>query len=115
MNLVFGEILFDIFPKYRRLGGAPFNVAFHLKHFGVPVRFISRVGSDPQGEEIRGFLSRNGFHLEDVQVDVDHPTGSVRVDLDDKGVPQFARSLPLGMSQESPCWRTRRPMRAKLP
>lgn len=89
MNLVLGEILFDIFPAYRRLGGAPFNVAFHLKHLGMPVRFISRVGSDPEGDEIRGFLAQNGFRLEDVQVDSEHPTGTVRVALDENGVPQF--------------------------
>lgn len=89
MNLVIGEILFDIFPGYRRLGGAPFNVAFHLKHFGLPVRFISRVGVDPQGEEIRDFLSSRGFRLDDVQVDPEHPTGKVQVALDEKGVPQF--------------------------
>ena len=89
MNIVIGEILFDIFPGYRRLGGAPFNVAFHLKHFGLPVRFISRVGSDPEGEEIREFVARKGFKLDDLQVDSEHPTGKVQVALDDKGVPQF--------------------------
>ena len=89
MNLVIGEILFDVFPKYRRLGGAPFNVAFHLKRFGFPVRFISRVGSDPEGEEIREFIDRSGFRLGDLQIDNEHPTGTVRVLLDDKGVPQF--------------------------
>jgi fructokinase len=89
MNLVIGEILFDIFPDYRRLGGAPFNVAFHLKHFGLPVRFISRVGADAEGAEIRKFLAGNDFHLDDMQVDSQHPTGKVQVLLDEKGVPQF--------------------------
>lgn len=89
MNLVIGEILFDVFPGYRRLGGAPFNVAFHLRHFGLPVRFFSRVGADPEGEEIRVFLAGNGFRLDDVQIDSAHPTGNVRVELDDRGVPQF--------------------------
>lgn len=89
MNLVIGEILFDIFPGYRRLGGAPFNVAFHLKHFGFPVRFVSRVGNDPEGEEIRNFVSAAGFRLDDLQIDTEHPTGKVRVTLDNKGVPRF--------------------------
>ena len=35
MVLVVGEILFDIFPEYRRLGGAPFNFAYHLKKLGI--------------------------------------------------------------------------------
>jgi fructokinase len=89
MNLVIGEILFDIFPAYRRLGGAPFNVAFHLKHFGLPVRFFSRVGADPEGEEIRKFLADNDFRLDDIQFDSQHPTGKVQVLLDEKGIPQF--------------------------
>ena len=89
MNLVIGEILFDIFPGYRRLGGAPFNVAFHLKQFGLPVRFFSRVGCDPQGEEISEFVAGKGFRPGDVQIDFEHPTGTVRVLLDGKGVPQF--------------------------
>jgi len=89
MNLVIGEILFDIFPSYRRLGGAAFNVAFHLKHLGLPVRFISRVGNDPEGDEIRRFVAGKGFRLDDMQIDFGHPTGKVQVALDDKGVPQF--------------------------
>jgi fructokinase len=90
MILVIGEVLFDIFPDYRRLGGAPFNVAFHLRHFGLPVRFISRVGNDPAGEEIRRLIAEKGFRADDIQIDKDHPTGSVRVDLDDNGVPKFS-------------------------
>jgi len=56
MILVIGEILFDQFPDYRKLGGTPFNFAFHLVQFGLPVRFISRVGADQPGEEIFNFL-----------------------------------------------------------
>ena len=89
MIIAIGEILFDIFPNYRRIGGAPFNFAFHLKNFGIPVRFITRVGRDAEGEEICGLLSDSGFDLTDVQIDDHHPTGRVQVELDDKGVPQF--------------------------
>ena len=52
MILVIGEILMDIFPEDRRLGGAPFNFAFHLKKFGFPVTFISRIGKDSLGDTI---------------------------------------------------------------
>ena len=44
MILVIGEILFDLFGNNKKLGGAPFNFAFHLKKLGFPVRFVSRVG-----------------------------------------------------------------------
>jgi fructokinase len=87
--LVIGEILFDIFPNYRRLGGAPFNFAYHLKNFGFEVRFISRIGIDDAGKEILHKLELARFNLDDIQVDDDHPTGSVDVQLDKGGAPQF--------------------------
>jgi fructokinase len=87
--LVIGEILFDVFPNYRRLGGAPFNFAYHLKNFGFNVRFISKIGMDDAGKEILHKLELARFDLDDIQVDEDHPTGSVNVRLDKSGAPQF--------------------------
>jgi fructokinase len=87
--LVIGEILFDVFPDYRRLGGAPFNFAYHLKNFGFNVRFISRIGMDDAGKEILHRLELARFNLDDIQIDDVHPTGSVKVKLDKSGGPQF--------------------------
>jgi fructokinase len=87
--LVIGEILFDVFPNYRRLGGAPFNFAYHLKNFGFNVRFISRIGMDDAGKEILHKLELSRFNPDDIQVDDDHPTGSVNIQLDKSGAPQF--------------------------
>jgi fructokinase len=87
--LVIGEILFDVFPNYRRLGGAPFNFAYHLKNFGFNVRFISKIGMDDAGKEILHRLELARFHLNDIQIDEAHPTGSVNVRLDKSGAPQF--------------------------
>lgn len=89
MILVIGEILFDVFPNYKRLGGAPFNFAYHLKNFNFPVRFISRIGNDSAGQEILAKLEQYQFDLGDIQVDDVHPTGTVKVQLDKRGVPQF--------------------------
>jgi fructokinase len=89
MILSIGEILFDVFPKYRRIGGAPFNFAYHAKGLGLPVRFVSRVGRDEPGAEILSVLSRAGFRNEDVQTDPERPTGTVQVELDSRGVPSF--------------------------
>jgi len=86
---VIGEILFDEFPNYRRLGGAPFNFAYHLKNFGFNVRFVSKIGMDDAGKEILHKLELARFNLDDIQVDEDHPTGSVNVQLDKSGAPQF--------------------------
>jgi fructokinase len=89
MVLVIGEILFDVFPDYRRLGGAPFNFAYHLKNFGFNVRFISRIGMDDAGKEVLHRLELAGFNLDDIQIDDVHPTGSVKVKLDKSGGHQF--------------------------
>jgi len=77
--IVFGEVLFDIFPERKCLGGAPFNFAIHLHHFGVPVCFVSRVGNDPRGKEILDFARKSKLPTQNIQVDPKHPTGEVRV------------------------------------
>ena len=89
MIVVIGEILIDMFQDYERIGGAPFNFAFHLKKLGFPVRFITRVGSDRHGRRIIDMLEKNGFDLADVQMDSRHASGTVRVDLDERGIPHF--------------------------
>lgn len=83
MIIVIGEILFDLFPINKRIGGAPFNFAFHLKKLGFPVRFISRVGNDELGREILCFLKQHQFDLNDIQIDPDHDTGTVTVTMSD--------------------------------
>ncbi|NNG00839.1 MAG: hypothetical protein HKM93_15740 [Desulfobacteraceae bacterium] len=89
MILVIGEVLFDVFPDYRRLGGAAYNFAFHLKKMGFPVRFISRVGNDTAGHEILDRLTAHGFDPHEIQIDSDRPTGTVKISLDAAGVPTF--------------------------
>jgi len=56
MVLVVGEMLFDIFLEYRRLGGAPFNFAYYLKKLGRYTRFISRIGRNEPGREISDYI-----------------------------------------------------------
>lgn len=89
MILVIGEILFDQFPKYRRLGGAAFNFAYHLKNVGLDVRFISRIGRDDAGKDILRQLASAQFNLDDLQIDEKRPTGSVTIQLDTRNAPQF--------------------------
>ena len=89
MILVIGEILFDVFEKEKRLGGAPFNFAYHLINLGFPVRFISRIGNDDLGKEILTLLKQYNFIIDDIQIDNRHDTGTVVVQLSSLGSPTF--------------------------
>jgi len=87
--LVFGELLFDVFPDGRRvIGGAPFNVAWHLRGLGHDPLLISRIGRDAAGEEALRLLAEWGLDTSGIQVDPERPTGRVTVSLRD-GVPTF--------------------------
>ena len=48
----FGEILWDILPNNIVPGGAPMNVAYHLRKLGIPSALISRVGLDNYGKKL---------------------------------------------------------------
>lgn len=86
---VFGEVLFDLFPNGARvLGGAPFNIAWHLQAFGQAPRFISRVGNDAEGRQIIAAMREWGMNTDAIQVDNDLPTGRVTVSLDN-GQPSY--------------------------
>jgi fructokinase len=89
MILVIGEILFDVFEKETRLGGAPFNFSYHLINFGFPVRFISRIGKDNLGNKILTLLTAYHFNIDDIQIDDRHDTGTVAVRLSSSGNPTF--------------------------
>lgn len=80
----FGEVLWDLLPAGRQMGGAPMNVAAHLQQLGLSSLIISRVGRDDLGNEIMEWLSKNQFPLNWVQTDAQYPTGIVNVDLTDK-------------------------------
>ncbi len=81
---IFGEVLFDHFPDGSRvLGGAPFNVAWHLQAFGLAPRFISRIGRDAEGEQVRCAMSDWGMDTRGLQVDDALATGRVSVEIID--------------------------------
>jgi fructokinase len=99
-----GEALFDLLPSGRALGGAPLNVACHAQRLlsggtrhphpnplprgeGIGV-VASRVGSDGLGDEIVDALVKRGMTADCVQRDPSHPTGTVRVDIQD-GQPSY--------------------------
>jgi len=80
---IFGEVLFDHFPDGRRvLGGAPFNVAWHLRAFGEDPLMITRVGRDDDGMQIREAMRSWGMEMTGLQTDRHLPTGCVQVCFD---------------------------------
>lgn len=88
-NLVvgMGEALWDVLPEGKKIGGAPANFAYHVSQFGLPTLAISAIGDDPLGKEINeNFTSKGLNHKLDV---VPYATGTVQVELDEAGVPQY--------------------------
>ena len=81
---IFGEMLWDMLPSGKQPGGAPMNVAIHMKNFGINPSFISRVGTDDLGVELTDYLHRQGLSTDYVQVGETHLTGIVKVNLTDK-------------------------------
>lgn len=87
--LVFGEVLFDHFPDGGKvLGGAPFNVAWHLCGFGADPLLISAVGEDDEGRRVLDEMESWGLSTGAVRVDPEHPTGRVEATVED-GEPTF--------------------------
>ncbi|NDP28158.1 MAG: hypothetical protein GZ087_12140 [Flavobacterium sp.] len=81
--VAFGELLMDCLPDKNVIGGAPFNVAIHLKRFGNQVIFISQIAKDDFGKVIFDFAkSENIAH--GISFDENHPTGYVTVEFIEK-------------------------------
>lgn len=82
-----GEALWDCLPEGRKFGGAPANFAYHVGQFGWHSVVISAVGEDPLGDEIMEIV--NNVKLDNKIARVGQPTGTVKVTLDDKGIPSY--------------------------
>lgn len=82
-----GEILWDVFPERKILGGAPANFAYHISQFGFNGYTVSAIGEDLLGKEILENLEQKGLnYLIEKTV---YPTGTVQVTLDKEGIPQY--------------------------
>lgn len=82
-----GEVLWDVFPDRKNLGGAPANFAFHMAQFGFDSCVASAVGKDALGEEIRKIYREKKLNTQIATVD--YPTGTVQVTLDGNGIPCY--------------------------
>lgn len=82
-----GDVLWDCFPEGRKIGGAPANFAYYMRQFGFDSILVSGIGNDELGEEIKEVLNKK--ELEHFLEISDYPTGTVMIELDDKGIPSY--------------------------
>ena len=82
-----GEILWDMLPTGKALGGAPANFAYHAQRLGEEGWAVSAIGDDPLGAEIMDIVTDK--KLRNIIAVTDKPTGTVQVSLDEKGVPSY--------------------------
>ncbi len=82
-----GEILWDVLPGGKVLGGAPANFAYHLSQFGLNGYAVSAIGNDTNGNEIVELLNEKQLRTH-IEV-VDFPTGTVQVTLSGNGIPNY--------------------------
>ncbi len=82
-----GEALWDVLPEGKKIGGAPANFAYHVSQFGLPSCVVSAIGDDALGHEIEENFTSKGLNHKIATVP--YPTGTVQVELDSDGVPQY--------------------------
>lgn len=85
-----GELIWDFLPAGKQLGGAPTNFAYISRLLGNDSVVASRIGDDALGREAKARLTRLGISTKYLQSDAQHPTGTVRVRLDELGEATFA-------------------------
>lgn len=90
----FGEVLWDVFPTHKKIGGAPLNVALRLQSLGNEVTMISSVGNDGRGEKLLDYIESNGVNTDFIEISDTFKTGKVKVMLNDKGSASYDIKFP---------------------
>lgn len=93
-GVCFGEILFDVFPGRKIIGGAPLNVASRLSSLGGDITIISGVGNDTDAKTLIDYLKKQNIHTETIQVNDNFTTGCVNVTLNEKGNASYDINYP---------------------
>lgn len=94
-NIVcFGEVLWDVFPTHKKIGGAPLNVACRLKSFNNNVTMISGIGQGKSGIKLIDFIKERGIKTSCIQVHNEYKTGKVKVMLNEKGSASYDIKYP---------------------
>ncbi len=84
-----GELLWDLLPQGKQLGGAPANFSYHLRQLGAESYIISAVGDDILGHEIIQYLQKLRLSTDFITMNSDHVSGTVEIEIDDAGVPEY--------------------------
>ena len=87
--LALGEVLWDLLPEGKQLGGAPANFTFQCRSLGADASLVTRVGADDLGREVLDRFRALGLPTATVQVDPEAPTGTVGVTLAPDGQPVY--------------------------
>jgi fructokinase len=92
--ICFGEVLWDVLPAGRKLGGAPLNVALRAQSLGNKAKMISGIGKDQIGEELAREIKAHGGSLDHIQVSEAFATSEVLVELDEHGTASYEIRMP---------------------
>ena len=90
----FGEMLWDVFPTHKKIGGAPLNVANRLQALGNEVTMISAIGEGGNGAKLLDYIKEVGINPNCIQVHNDYKTGKVKVMLNEKGSASYDIKYP---------------------
>lgn len=92
--VAYGEVLWDVFPDKKKIGGAPLNVALRMKTLGCDVAMISCVGNDKDGEAILSHVKELGLDTAAIMQSEEFPTGLVEVTLNQTGSASYEINYP---------------------
>jgi len=84
-----GEILWDMLPSGKVIGGAPANFAYHAQELGESSIVVSCIGNDELGREIISSLEKKDMPTEFLYIDKSHPTGVVSARINKEGKPTY--------------------------
>ena len=90
----FGEVLWDVFPTHKTIGGAPLNVALRLKSFQNDISLISCLGDDTSGDELQLELQKYNISSYYIQKDKEYKTSTVAISLDKNGSASYLINQP---------------------
>lgn len=92
--ICYGEVLWDMLPTGKKLGGAPLNVALRMQSFAYSTKVISSIGKDSAGDGIVEQMKRHHATIEHLQISQKYATSEVKVSLNDTGSASYEIKMP---------------------